>query len=138
MDDIDIKLISTLRRNARISVTDLSTRLNVTRATVRSRLEKLLDRGEILGFTAILRGDAEDMPVRGVMLIEVEGKGTNRVIAHLDGMPTVQAIHTTNGRWDLIIELRTLGSDHRTGHADSCRSGRCPKEYPVNKRYHKQ
>jgi len=100
MDDIDIKLISTLRRNARTSITDLSIRLDVTRATVRSRLEKLLDKGEILGFTAILRGDAEDMPVRGVMLIEVEGKGTNRVIAHLDGMPT-------NGRWDLIIELGT-------------------------------
>jgi DNA-binding Lrp family transcriptional regulator len=41
------------------------------------------------------------------MLIEVEGKGTNRVITQLDRMPTVQAIHTTNGKWDLIIELGT-------------------------------
>lgn len=41
------------------------------------------------------------------MLIEVEGKGTDRVISVLDGMPEVLAIHTTNGRWDLITELGT-------------------------------
>lgn len=107
MDDIDSKLIAALRRNARISITDLSGQLGVTRATIRSRIEKLRDNGEILGFTTVLKGDAHDLPVRGVMLIEVEGKGTNRVITQLDGMPTIQAIHTTNGKWDLIIELGT-------------------------------
>ena len=104
---MDTKLISALRRNARISITELSGQLAVTRATIRSRIEKLRDSGEILGFTAVLKGDANDLPVRGVMLIEVEGKGTNRVITELDGMPTILAIHTTNGKWDLIIELGT-------------------------------
>lgn len=107
MDDFDSKLITALRRNARTSITDLSGQLGVTRATIRSRIEKLRENGEILGFTTVLKGDAHDLPVRGVMLIEVEGKGTNRVIAELDGMPTIQAIHTTNGKWDLIIELGT-------------------------------
>ncbi|MFK5981106.1 MAG: Lrp/AsnC family transcriptional regulator [Rhizobiaceae bacterium] len=107
MDSIDTRIISALRRNARISITELSAHLGVTRATIRSRIDKLCNGGEILGFTTVLKGDAHDLPVTGVMLIEVEGKGTNRVITQLDGMPTILAIHTTNGKWDLIIELGT-------------------------------
>lgn len=107
MDDLDIQLISALRRNGRASVSELSAKLGVTRATVRARLDKLVGSGEILGFTAVLKGDITERPVRGVMLIEIAGKGTDRVIGILDGMPEVQAIHTTNGRWDLIIEIGT-------------------------------
>lgn len=107
MDDIDQNLIALLRRNARASISELAQTLEVTRTTVRTRLDKLIETGEILGFTTVLKGDAHDLPVRGVMLIEIEGKGTETVIAHLDALPEVQTIHTTNGRWDLIVELGT-------------------------------
>ena len=107
MDDIDLQLISALRRDGRASVSDLAARLGVTRATVRARLDKLIKAGEILGFTAVLKGDVDELPVRGVMLIEIAGKGTGRIIDQLGGMAEVQTIHTTNGRWDLIVELGT-------------------------------
>jgi DNA-binding Lrp family transcriptional regulator len=107
MDEIDSGMIAILRKNARTSVSEMAAQLGVTRATVRSRLDKLLADGEIVGFTAILKSDAQDLPVRGVMLIEIEGKGTERIITQLSGLPEVQTIHTTNGRWDLVIELGT-------------------------------
>ncbi|HKJ63234.1 MAG TPA: Lrp/AsnC family transcriptional regulator [Hyphomicrobiales bacterium] len=105
MDELDHRLLSALRRNGRASVSELASTLGTTRATVRARLEKLQKSGEVLGFTVILRGDLEDMPVRGMTMIEIEGKGTNRIISILNGYPEVQAIHTTNGRWDLMVEL---------------------------------
>lgn len=105
MDATDQKLVAALRRDGRASISDLAARLRLSRATVRARIEKLEAAGEIVGFTVVLKGDTGDLPVRGVMLVTIEGKGTNRVIAELGGMPEVQAIHTTNGRWDLIIEL---------------------------------
>ncbi|MGB0507867.1 MAG: Lrp/AsnC family transcriptional regulator [Pikeienuella sp.] len=105
MDDIDNKLIALLRRNARASVSELAANLGVTRATVRARMDRLTAEGEVIGYTAVLRGDAEDAPVRGVMLIEIEGKGSDRIIRRLSGMPEVRTIHTTNGRWDVVIEL---------------------------------
>lgn len=107
MDDIDNRIVQILRRDARTSVSNVSAQLGITRATVRSRVEKLQTNGEILGFTTVLRSDAYELPVRGIMLIAVEGKGTDRVISVLDGTPEVQSIHTTNGRWDLIIEFGT-------------------------------
>ncbi|RDI60024.1 Lrp/AsnC family transcriptional regulator [Microvirga subterranea] len=105
MDDFDQRLITLLRHNGRRSVSDLALELGVSRATVRSRMERLERSGDIVGYTVILRADAVSLPVRGIMLIEVEGRAGDRVVDALAGFPEVSAIHTTNGRWDLVIEL---------------------------------
>ena len=107
LDDIDIRLIAALRRDGRASISDLAAKLKLARATVRSRIERLVASGEIAGFTVLTRADVTAAPVRGLTLIGIEGRGTERIIAHLQGMPAVQAVHSTNGRWDLIIELAT-------------------------------
>ncbi len=105
MDKSDQKLVAALRQNARASISELALRLNLSRATVRTRLDRLMTDEEILGFTVILKEDMADFPVRGVTLIEVEGKGDERIISRLRGFPEIQAIHSTNGRWDLIVEF---------------------------------
>lgn len=105
MDDLDQRLITLLRHNGRRSVSDLALELNVSRATVRSRMERLERSGDIVGYTVILRADAVSLPVRGIMLIEVEGRAADRVVDALGGFPEVSAIHTTNGKWDLVVEL---------------------------------
>ncbi|MCM2294573.1 Lrp/AsnC family transcriptional regulator [Allorhizobium sp. BGMRC 0089] len=105
MDDLDEKLITLLRHNGRRSLTDLALETGASRATVRARLEKLERDGTILGYTVILRADTLDLAVRGVMMIAIEGHVTDRVIRALSGIAEISAIHTTNGRFDLIVEL---------------------------------
>ncbi len=105
MDDLDEKLITLLRHNGRRSISDLVIDLGVSRATVRARMEKLERSGDIIGFTVILRSDAVDLPVRGIMMIEIEGHVTDRVVKGLGGFSEISAIHTTNGRFDLVVEL---------------------------------
>lgn len=105
MDHIDGKLITLLRHNARRSISDLAIEMGVSRATVRGRMEKLEENGSIIGYTVILRADAVELPVRGIMMIEIEGRVTDRVISALGALPEISSIHTTNGRWDLIAEL---------------------------------
>lgn len=105
MDELDEKLIRLLRHNARRSISDLAIDLGVSRATVRTRMEKLERNGGILGYTVILRADAVELPVRGIMMIAIEGRVTDRVIAALGVFPEISSIHTTNGRFDLIVEL---------------------------------
>ena len=63
--------------------------------------------GEIVGFTVVLRGDAARDPVRGLMMIGIEGRGTERIIRQIKGCSAVRAVHTTNGRWDVIVEIGT-------------------------------
>jgi DNA-binding Lrp family transcriptional regulator len=105
MDDLDQQLITLLRHNGRRSISDLAIELDVARATVRNRMERLEQTGEIVGFTVILKSDAVALPVRGIMMIEVEGHSADKVIRSLGGLSEVGSIHTTNGRWDLIAEL---------------------------------
>lgn len=105
MDDVDQRLVGELRRDGRASLSDLAERLGLSRATVRARMERLTARGEIAGFTVLTRSDVTAAPVRGMMMIGIEGRGTEKVMARLTGIPAVLAVHSTNGKWDLIAEL---------------------------------
>lgn len=107
MDEFDEKLVTLLRHNARRSISDLAIALETSRATVRSRMARLERTGSIIGYTVVLRADAVESPVRGIMMIEIEGRVTDRVIGALGAYPEISSIHTTNGRWDLIVELGT-------------------------------
>jgi len=105
MDSTDQRIVTALRKDGRASVSTLASDLDLARATVKARLDRLITSGEIVGFTAVLRGDAAHSPVRALMVIEIEGRGTERVIRQLTAMTAVDALHTTNGKWDLIAEL---------------------------------
>jgi len=107
MDDLDQKLIAALRRDSRMPLSDLAGLLGVSRATVRSRIEKLLAQGDILGFTILTREDVAQSPVRGLMMLRIEGAGTERLVHRLTGFAEVNAVHSTNGTWDLIVEIGT-------------------------------
>ena len=107
MDELDTRLIAALRRDGRAALADLAAGLGVTRTTVRARLAKLRESGDILGFTVLTKGDVATAPVRGLMMLGIEGRGTERVISRLQGLPEVVAVHSTNGTWDLIAELAT-------------------------------
>ena len=107
MDDTDRKLISALRHDSRSSLSDLALTLGVSRTTVRGRIERLKQSGQIVGFTVVLKEDTARDPVRGLMMLSIEGRGTDRILRQLNGFSTVRAIHTTNGRWDVIVELGT-------------------------------
>ena len=106
MDETDRQLIALLRQDARSSVATLANRLGVSRGTVTNRLRKLEDDQVIVGYTVRLRPDAEPASLRAWMGVLVEGNQTRSVIAALLGEPGVEALHDTNGRWDLLAELR--------------------------------
>jgi DNA-binding Lrp family transcriptional regulator len=105
MDDTDRTLIRLLRDYARLSVSALAARCGVSRGTVQNRLARLQADGTIQGFTVRLRADAAGAAVRAVTMVEVAGGRLHHVIRALRSLPEVAGVHTTNGRWDLVVEL---------------------------------
>ncbi len=105
-DDLDRRVIAYLRTDGRASLSKLAGSLGVARGTVQSRLDRLLETGALLGFTVRVREDYDDRSVRAVMLIEVNGKSTTQVIQKLRGITEMRTLHTTNGNWDLIADIR--------------------------------
>jgi DNA-binding Lrp family transcriptional regulator len=107
MNNSDEALIAALREDARASLSDLAAKLGISRTTLRARMERLQSSGEILGFTVVTRSDVLTDPVRGLMMVEIEGRGTDRITRTIMGMTQLRAVHSTNGRWDVIVEIGT-------------------------------
>lgn len=109
MDSQDLRLISLLRENARISVAQLAKQLGVSRGTVQNRIDRLVEDRVLLGFTVRTAPEAAAHRVRAVMMISVEGDRADAVLKTLRGYPEVRALHTTNGRWDIVAEIGADG-----------------------------
>jgi DNA-binding Lrp family transcriptional regulator len=107
MDATDSRLVSLLRENARMSVAALAKTMGVARGTVQNRLARMEADGTIVGYTVKLKPQPEIQRIRALMTVAVEGNRTDEVIKSLRGDPAVCALHTTNGRWDIVVELRT-------------------------------
>ncbi|MDW9801380.1 AsnC family transcriptional regulator [Sinorhizobium meliloti] len=105
-DDLDRRIIAQLRAHGRASLSKLSDALGVARGTVQNRLDRLLETGTLLGFTVRVREDYDVNTVHAVMMIEVVGKSTTQVVRKLRGMPEIFTLHTTNGNWDLVANIR--------------------------------
>ncbi len=106
MDDLDRKLLALLRENARAAVATLAKKLGVARGTAQNRLARMEKDGVIVGYTVRLKPQAETQQIRAIMTIAVEGNRTQSVLRALRGEPAVVAVHSTNGRWDFVAELR--------------------------------
>ncbi len=106
MDDLDRRLISLLRANARTPIATLAKRLGVARGTIQNRLTRLERNGTIAGYTLRLKPDVGDSRVTALMTIAVSGNAADEVIDTLRGDPAVTTLHTTNGQWDIIAELQ--------------------------------
>ena len=106
IDDTDRELLALLRTNARMPVSTLATQLKVARATVQNRMKRLERDGVIVGYTVRVKPQAEAQRIRALMTIAVEGNRGAEVLKALRGHPNVTGLHSTNGRWDLVAELR--------------------------------
>ncbi len=105
LDELDRDLLAILRKDARRPISSLAQELSVSRATITSRIQRLIDNEVVLGFSAVVSDTTEPALVRAIMNAQVEDKAIDRVFKKLDGFPEIVAVHTTNGRWDLVLEL---------------------------------
>ena len=107
IDSLDVSLIELLTDEPGLGVMECSKRLGVARGTVQNRLARMEKDGTIVGYTVKLKPQDEDQRIRALMTVAVEGNRTDEVLKALRGDPAVCSLHTTNGRWDIVAELRT-------------------------------
>ena len=103
-DVTDQALIALLQENARLPVATLARRLGLARTTVQARLDRLETTGVIQGY-AVRLGDAARAPLRATVLITIEPRSAPAVLSRLKSLSQVRRVHTTSGRFDLIVTL---------------------------------
>lgn len=105
MTNNDEKILGLLRDNARLSITAIADATHISRSTVQKRIEYMEKKGIINGYTIRIKPTIEKHLIRAWMNIQVEGNKASSVIQQLRLNTAVQALHTTNGKWDLLVEL---------------------------------
>jgi DNA-binding Lrp family transcriptional regulator len=97
----DEALLSLLRENARAPTTEIARRLQLSRTTVQSRIERLERMGVIAGYTVRIGDDFARDRIRALIMVTVFPKQMPAVVEALRGMPEVRSLQSVNGGWDL-------------------------------------
>lgn len=98
----DQQLLSVLRENARASTAEIARRLQLSRTTVQSRIERLERDGVIAGYTVRVADEAERGHLRAHIMITVLPRRMASVVEVLRGMPEVRTLHSVSGPFDLV------------------------------------
>jgi len=98
----DQDLLSVLRENARASTAEIARRLNLSRTTVQSRIDRLERDGVIAGYTVRVADAAERGHIRAHIMITVLPKQMAAVVDALRALPELRALHSVSGPFDLM------------------------------------
>jgi len=107
IDSIDRRIIAMLRDNARASTAYLGRHLGLARTTVQSRIERLVKRQVIAGFTLRMGAERERGQLTAHVMITAIPKLLTRLEATLRALPEVRKLYSVSGRHDFIAVLVT-------------------------------
>ncbi len=107
IDDIDKEIIKMLQENARSSFRKIAKKLNVSEATIFVRVRKLLKKGVIKGFTAIVSPELLGKNLTAFILINVDPKKLQQVLEALSKIDDVYEIYDVTGSYYIIAKVRT-------------------------------
>jgi Lrp/AsnC family transcriptional regulator, regulator for asnA, asnC and gidA len=104
IDDLDAKIITILQSDGRINNTDIAKSLDVSEATIRGRIKRLID-DEIIQIVAVSNPLKLGFEITGDLYIRVEMTKMENVISSLSKFRELWYIVTTTGRSNLNAEF---------------------------------
>jgi DNA-binding Lrp family transcriptional regulator len=106
LDETDLDIVAALTADGRLSVNELARRVNISRATAYSRLERLRSSGVITGFTTVVDQVKLGLPLAVFILLNVEQHGWRTLSEELRRLPGFQYLALTSGEFDMILLVR--------------------------------
>ena len=110
VNSLDERLIKLLKDNARQSSEVLATQLNVSAATIRRRIRRLIKDG-VMRIGAIVDPAKIGLPLAAVIALDVTHDSLDSVMQTLAELPEVKWVSTTTGRFDVIVMVRFPDTD---------------------------
>lgn len=108
MDNIDIKILKLLQKNARITVSDISREINLSVPAISERLRKLETSGIIQQYTAILNPKPLRKDLTAIMFITLERpRYTEKFVEYVKSEDEILECHTLAGDFDYALKIIT-------------------------------
>ena len=111
IDDIDMKILSELAKDASISVPKLSKKINVNSSVVYSRIKRLSKRQLIKRFTIEVNDEVLGYGVSALVGISIDSKYRDQILEEMMRIDSIREIYEVTGRFDLIIKVKSQSLD---------------------------
>jgi Lrp/AsnC family transcriptional regulator for asnA, asnC and gidA len=106
LDNIDRAILETLQDDARTALRKIAEKTGVSEATIFARVKKLLEKGVIKRFTALVSPELLGKSLTAFVLINTNPKSLQTVLASLQGMEDVYEAYDITGSFYAIAKIR--------------------------------
>ena len=112
MDAIDVKILEVLQENARVSISELSKKINLSLSAVSERLKKLERSNVINSYTAILDPKLLGRDLSVFISIGLEATSdTKAFLEFVSQSPEILECHYITGEYDYLLKVTTNNTD---------------------------
>jgi Lrp/AsnC family transcriptional regulator for asnA, asnC and gidA len=106
-DELDMKILSELTKDASISVPRLSKKLNINASVLYSRIKRLAKKQLIKKFTIVVNDEMLGINVRALIGLNRDPKLKESIHTELLKIPEVRVISEVTGRFDMVVTVST-------------------------------
>lgn len=103
MDNIDLKILTNLQQNARISLKKLSELCYISAPAVSTRLNRLEQKGFIRNYSALVNYDIVGYPIKSFVSLKLSPKDKPNFYPYIETVPNVVACDCVTGEFSQII-----------------------------------
>jgi len=113
IDELDLKILSIISKDARVPLSDVAEKCGVSRAVIHQRVGKLIEKKAILGSGYIVNPKAVGYSTCTYVGINLERGGMyNDVVEQLKTIPEIVECHYTTGNYTMLIKLYANDNEH--------------------------
>lgn len=114
LDKLDMAILRELQKNARITVTELASRVGLSKTPCQIRMKRLEEQGYILGYIALI--DQKKLGTKYVAFVQVSLSDTRtRALQAFNEavrqVPEIEQCHMTAANFDYLLKVRTSDMD---------------------------
>ncbi|HYA78117.1 MAG TPA: Lrp/AsnC family transcriptional regulator [Verrucomicrobiae bacterium] len=112
LDDLDKRILKLLQFNCRLSFAEISRELDVAEATVRFRVNRLVNEGVITRFAALLDPAKIGMKVSGAILLKIDPAYLEEACKQLVSFKETQYLFQSTGEYDVVSVIVARDMEH--------------------------
>jgi Lrp/AsnC family leucine-responsive transcriptional regulator len=111
IDNIDIQILQILQEDGRASASDISKAVNLSVPAISDRIKKLIDKGVIDKFVAILNHKNSGLDLTAyVFIVSEHSDDYNKFVSKANNCKAVMECHSITGAGSHILKVRVKNS----------------------------
>lgn len=119
VDELDKQIICFLRYNARMSNAEMAKLLDTSEATIRRRINQLIKKKIIIGFSALVDLQAVENSIKAYLKIKVDPVRMEEVTKKLEDNISILSLYRRRGENEILAETLFLNMESIQDFEDS-------------------